>query len=169
MEDIPADLILLWSSEGAQAYVETANIDGETNLKIKKPASDDQDHPIISSMDQAKGTNFSVEFEPPNGKVHTFEGTLRPQDAPEIPLDATNFLLRGSVLRHRAGTGQGLQGRDDADVGRRLRGRLLARRPLRLQAGRGAGEPQGPRGDDLRHGLPGAARRAGQRPGPGGG
>ena len=29
--------------------------------------------------------------------------------------------------------------------------------------------PQGPGGDDLRHGLPGAARRAGQRPGPGGG
>ena len=29
-------------------------------------------------------------------------------------------------------------------------------------------EPQGPRGDDLRHGLPGAARRAGFRPGPDG-
>ena len=27
----------------------------------------------------------------------------------------------------------------------------------------------GPGGDDLRHGLPGAARRAGQRPGPDGG
>ena len=31
-----------------------------------------------------------------------------------------------------------------------------------------AGLAQGPGGDDLRHGLPGAARRAGQRPGPGG-
>ena len=31
------------------------------------------------------------------------------------------------------------------------------------------GLAQGPGGDDLRHGLPGAARRAGQRPGPDGG
>ena len=58
-EEIPADLILLWSSEGPQAYVETSNIDGETNLKIKKPALID-DEPIIQSPETAKNTQLAV-------------------------------------------------------------------------------------------------------------
>jgi len=33
---VPADLILLRSSQDGQAYVETANLDGETNLKQKQ-------------------------------------------------------------------------------------------------------------------------------------
>ena len=98
-EEIPADLILLWSSEGPQAYVETSNIDGETNLKIKKPALID-DEPIISSPETAKNTQLSSTFEPPCGRVHTFEGTLRAKEQ-SIPLDATQFLLRGSTLRTR--------------------------------------------------------------------
>ena len=65
-EEIPADLILLWSSEGPQAYVETSNIDGETNLKIKKPALID-DEPIIASPETAKNTQLSSTFEPPCG------------------------------------------------------------------------------------------------------
>jgi len=99
-EEIPADLVLLWSSEGVQAYVETANIDGETNLKIKKPASDDEGRPFVPSVAGAHETKFDLEFEPPNGKVHTFEGTFRPAGAAEAPLDANSFLLRGSVLRN---------------------------------------------------------------------
>jgi len=38
-EEIPADIILLGSSEqSCCAYIETANIDGENNLKIKSSA-----------------------------------------------------------------------------------------------------------------------------------
>jgi len=40
-EEIPADVVLLTSSEDeGVGFVETANIDGETNLKIKKPVRD---------------------------------------------------------------------------------------------------------------------------------
>lgn len=36
-EGIPADIVLLSSSEPAgMAYVETSNLDGETNLKIRR-------------------------------------------------------------------------------------------------------------------------------------
>ncbi|KAJ8601116.1 hypothetical protein CTAYLR_008823 [Chrysophaeum taylorii] len=80
-EEIPADLVLL-SCPDSSAYVETSNIDGETNLKIKKAAG-------------VSGWDFKLDFEPPCGRIHTFEGTLG-----DIPLDSSHFLLRGSTLRN---------------------------------------------------------------------
>ncbi|KAH8070707.1 phospholipid-translocating ATPase [Aureococcus anophagefferens] len=77
-EEIPADLVLLWSSEGAQCYVETSNIDGETNLKIKRPATDSANAPLFPHPDKSKGVGMTLEFEAPCGK----------------------FLLRGSTLRN---------------------------------------------------------------------
>ena len=53
-EEIPADVIPLMSSEeGHKCYIETANIDGETNLKLKNCAkvslAQDQD-PLTSDL-----------------------------------------------------------------------------------------------------------------------
>ena len=98
-EEIPADLVLLWSSEGAQCYVETSNIDGETNLKIKRPATDSANAPLFPHPDESKGVGMTLEFEAPCGKVHSFEGTLKHAGG-EIALDASQFLLRGSTLRN---------------------------------------------------------------------
>ncbi|KAH8046063.1 phospholipid-translocating ATPase [Aureococcus anophagefferens] len=98
-EEIPADLVLLWSSEGAQCYVETSNIDGETNLKIKRPATDSANAPLFPHPDESKGVGMTLEFEAPCAKVHSFEGTLKHAGG-EIALDASQFLLRGSTLRN---------------------------------------------------------------------
>ncbi|KAH8074493.1 phospholipid-translocating ATPase [Aureococcus anophagefferens] len=76
-EEIPADLVLLWSSEGAQCYVETSNIDGETNLKIKRPRRTRANAPLFPHPDKSKGVGMTLEFEAPCGKVHSFEGTLK--------------------------------------------------------------------------------------------
>lgn len=43
-EEIPADVLLLTSSEaGGICYIETSNIDGETNLKVKQAARTAED------------------------------------------------------------------------------------------------------------------------------
>ncbi|KAK7253286.1 phospholipid-translocating ATPase [Aureococcus anophagefferens] len=68
-EEIPADLVLLWSSEGAQCYVETSNIDGEANLKIKRPATDSANAPLFPHPDESKGVGMTLEFEAPCAKL----------------------------------------------------------------------------------------------------
>mmetsp|Transcript_2135 Transcript_2135/g.6523 ORF Transcript_2135/g.6523 Transcript_2135/m.6523 type:complete len:1254 (+) Transcript_2135:79-3840(+) len=93
-EEIPADLVLLSSSEeNGQAYVETSNIDGESNLKIKKSAA------VETFTSRESTAAFGIEFEPPCGRIHTFEGTLKLADT-TVALTASHFLLRGSTLRN---------------------------------------------------------------------
>lgn len=98
---VPADMVLLMTStyaDGNQCYVETANIDGETNLKVKEapPAL----APMVADGELSLDlVNASLTFEPPNKNIHNFVGTLRVEamDTP-IALSADNLLLRGSLF-----------------------------------------------------------------------
>lgn len=98
---VPADLILILTSmynDGNQCYIETANIDGETNLKVREaPAG------LLSLIKDGKLNNSlvngEIEFEPPNRNIHNFLGALRLQNVSDpIPLSAENILLRGSLF-----------------------------------------------------------------------
>ena len=58
-EDIPADILLLYSAnENGIAYVDTMALDGETNLKEKVASIDDNVHEIGfgQSISQLAGT-----------------------------------------------------------------------------------------------------------------
>ena len=70
----PADLILLSSAnpEGV-AYIETMNLDGETNLKIKKALKRTWGFDSAPRLAELKA---QVDCEQPNNSLYTFTGNL---------------------------------------------------------------------------------------------
>uniref|UniRef100_A0A914W4H3 Phospholipid-transporting ATPase n=1 Tax=Plectus sambesii TaxID=2011161 RepID=A0A914W4H3_9BILA len=95
----PADLVLLSSSEPqAMAYIETSNLDGETNLKIRQGLT-----ATSHLLDHEKLANFNAEIEcdTPNRHVHEFTGTLKlPDHGQAYPLGSNQMLLRGARLKN---------------------------------------------------------------------
>lgn len=75
-ESIPADILLLSTSEpGAQCFVSTSSLDGETNLKIKC-ARNETDKLIRSEEQAAQFEGSFVQTEPPNKNLYHFTGNL---------------------------------------------------------------------------------------------
>lgn len=72
---IPADLLLVQSSDPTGiCYVETANLDGETNLKQRQVASSTpaSDTAVFNPLD-FKGTIYC---EQPHKKIYEFNGYM---------------------------------------------------------------------------------------------
>nr|XP_015224335.1 PREDICTED: phospholipid-transporting ATPase ID [Lepisosteus oculatus] len=94
---VAADLLLLSSSEPhGLCYIETAELDGETNMKVR------QSLPVTSELgDPERLARFDGEVvcEPPNNKLDRFCGTLYWQEN-KYGLSNQNMLLRGCVLRN---------------------------------------------------------------------
>ncbi|KAK2842419.1 hypothetical protein Q5P01_012619 [Channa striata] len=94
---VAADILLLSSSEPyGLCYIETAELDGETNLKVRQALT------VTSNLrDLSKLMDFDGEVicEPPNNKLDKFTGTLYWRDN-KYPLDNEKMLLRGCVLRN---------------------------------------------------------------------
>lgn len=92
----PGDLVFLGSSdpEGV-GFVETMNLDGETNLKVRNAVEATRElYP-----DGFATFDGTVECEQPNPSLYTFAGNLTWQGE-VIPLGPENILLRGSDLRN---------------------------------------------------------------------
>lgn len=101
---IPADMVLISSGEPeGLAYVETANLDGETNLKIKQASPSTADLTTPQAVSMLRGHLLS---EAPNSSLYTYDGTFHissPQAgaAPtKIPVGPNQMLLRGCQLRN---------------------------------------------------------------------
>lgn len=74
-DEIPADVILLSTSDPDGAcYVETKNLDGETNLKVKQSLK--CSHTIRTSKDVSR-TRFWVDSEGPHPNLYSYQGTLK--------------------------------------------------------------------------------------------
>uniref|UniRef100_A0A8C4L027 Phospholipid-transporting ATPase n=1 Tax=Equus asinus TaxID=9793 RepID=A0A8C4L027_EQUAS len=95
---IPADILLLSSSEpNSLCYVETAELDGETNLKFKM--SLEITHQYLQRENSLATFDGLIECEEPNNRLDKFTGTLSWRNA-SFPLDADKILLRGCVIRN---------------------------------------------------------------------
>lgn len=97
-EWFPADVILLATSEETQeAYVETMALDGETNLKSKRPHNELSKR--ISKVSGLKSTRALFTVEDPNTDLYNFEGqfTLNEEN---FALGPDNIVYRGSILRN---------------------------------------------------------------------
>ncbi|KAG2538155.1 hypothetical protein PVAP13_9NG382100 [Panicum virgatum] len=93
----PADLLFLSSTNpDGVCYIETANLDGETNLKIRKALERTWD---FVTPEKASGFKGEVQCEQPNNSLYTFTGNLI-VDKQTIPLSPNQLLLRGCSLRN---------------------------------------------------------------------
>ncbi|XP_044737082.1 probable phospholipid-transporting ATPase IA isoform X2 [Chrysoperla carnea] len=95
----PADLIVLSSSEPfGMCFIETANLDGETNLKIRQAIQ--QTATLIDTRDVLL-LDGTIECEGPNRNVYDFAGVLiSDQFNANLPLGPDQLLQRGAMLRN---------------------------------------------------------------------
>jgi phospholipid-translocating ATPase len=97
-EWVPADVILLYSAGvNGVAYIETAALDGETNLKSRQAL------PQVSKLCETElacaAFRANIHSEDPNQDLYNFEGKVTIGEE-IIPLSNTEILYRGSILRN---------------------------------------------------------------------
>ncbi|XP_041648665.1 phospholipid-transporting ATPase ID [Cheilinus undulatus] len=94
---VAADLLLLSSTEPhGLCYIETAELDGETNMKVRQSVSVTSE---LGDPNNLASFDGEVVCEPPNNKLDRFCGTLYWRDK-KYTLTNQNMLLRGCVLRN---------------------------------------------------------------------
>ncbi|KAM3968099.1 LOW QUALITY PROTEIN: phospholipid-transporting ATPase VD [Aphomia sociella] len=97
-EAVPADMVLLHSSNPMGiCYLDTCNLDGETNLKQR----------IVAPGFRDKHTDFSpskfrssVEVERPSTKIYRFTGTISHPNGARVQLNSENLLLRECTIKN---------------------------------------------------------------------
>ncbi|KAI8369516.1 uncharacterized protein BYT42DRAFT_521510 [Radiomyces spectabilis] len=91
---VPADMVVLASSEpDGLCYVETQNLDGETNLKIKRSLQATND---ISKPEDCERCKFYIESEPPHANLYSYNGVLKWKVEPRDFMEQEDELKNGS-------------------------------------------------------------------------
>eukprot|EP00039_Didymoeca_costata_P016292 m.288356 g.288356 ORF g.288356 m.288356 type:complete len:583 (-) comp16370_c1_seq1:680-2428(-) len=99
-EKIPADIVLLSTSgDGREAFIETADLDGETNLKQRQAL--EATNEIGDSAQEAKKMIGLLQCDLPNTTLESFKGSLKlKSNNDELPIKNSNVILRGCILRN---------------------------------------------------------------------
>ncbi|KAM8973060.1 phospholipid-transporting ATPase VB isoform 2-T2 [Pelodytes ibericus] len=96
-EIIPADILLLYSSDqNGICHIETANLDGETNLKQRQVVRG------FSNQDEFSPESFknTVVCEPPNNNLNKFKGYMDQPNQQRTGFGSESLLLRGCTIRN---------------------------------------------------------------------
>ena len=108
-DELPADIIILATSDpDGQCYVETKNLDGETNLKVRTALRCGR---TLKHARDCERAEFIIESEPPQPNLYKYNGAIKwsqkllgdPHGAPRElsePIGIDNMLLRGCNLRN---------------------------------------------------------------------
>ncbi|XP_029986651.1 probable phospholipid-transporting ATPase VD [Sphaeramia orbicularis] len=97
-EIIPADMLLLYSSDPRRVcYIETANLDGETNLKQKQVVSN---LPLQDADFTPENFHSHIECENPNNDLCRFRGYMEHPGGLRVGLHNGNLLLRSCTIRN---------------------------------------------------------------------
>ncbi|KAG8948486.1 hypothetical protein FRC04_009694 [Tulasnella sp. 424] len=106
-DQIPADIVVLSTSDAdGLCYVETKNLDGETNLKPRKSLKATSS---MTSEEDIEHSAFILDSEPPHANLYNYQGVLRfrtRNGASELgdekiePVTINELLLRGCTVRN---------------------------------------------------------------------
>ncbi|GIY86173.1 probable phospholipid-transporting ATPase VA [Caerostris darwini] len=97
-EVIPADILLLkCSDDQGLCYLETASLDGETNLKQRQAVRG-----LMPLNDSFHPSTFQgrIECDPPNHKIYHFNGCITMPSGQKVPICKENLLLKDCVLKN---------------------------------------------------------------------
>jgi len=101
-EQIPADIVVLASSnDKGICFIETASLDGETNLKQRQALKETTD--IIYDEESLNNFSCKIQSESPHEDLYNFDGYMEIYNNNEqerIPLTISQLLLRGAILRN---------------------------------------------------------------------
>lgn len=104
-EQVPADVVVLSTSDpDGLCYLETKNLDGETNLKPRRALHATSS---ITSEEDIEKSSFVLESEPPHQNLYLYSGVLRYTDptngdSRKEGVTINELLLRGCTVRNTA-------------------------------------------------------------------
>ncbi|KAH8107301.1 phospholipid-translocating P-type ATPase [Phellopilus nigrolimitatus] len=102
-DQVPADIaVLSTSDQDGLCYLETKNLDGETNLKPRRSLKATSS---LQSEEDIEHSSFVLDSEPPHANLYLYNGVLRYREKQTgvekvEPVTINELLLRGSSLRN---------------------------------------------------------------------
>lgn len=96
-ETVPADILLLRTSNPhGVCYIDTCDLDGETNLKLREVVRGFTDKQ--QAFTPSKFTS-RIEVDLPTTKIYRFHGALIHPSGERVPVSTENLLLRESRIK----------------------------------------------------------------------
>ncbi|XP_019381952.1 PREDICTED: probable phospholipid-transporting ATPase VD [Gavialis gangeticus] len=97
-EIIPADMVLLYSTDpDGICHIETAGLDGETNLKQRQVVRGFAEQ--VSEIDPEKFSS-RIECESPSNDLSRFRGFVEHSNKERVGLSKENLIMRGCTIRN---------------------------------------------------------------------
>ncbi|KAJ7444617.1 phospholipid-transporting ATPase 1 [Mycena galericulata] len=108
-DQVPADIVVLATSDpDGNCYLETKNLDGETNLKVRKslPAT----RGMSCAEEEVQRARFVLDSEAPSQNLYLYHGVLRYRDFSNVNSDFGSVHARGVNNEYPGNNGNGNSG-----------------------------------------------------------